>query len=133
MPPSPIRSPVGESAPRQLRLRRLRRRRWCWQRGRRRRRKDGDVEFHAKLAVAAHRADEPPPARLVEAEAVVAGVPDGGDRCLVARLEVRPAHLRHVVGAGGVLERCKLKVSPDQRTRPIPEQLHDPKAGGLQS
>jgi len=117
LPPSPIRSPVGESAPRQLRLRRRRRGG----------RKNGDVELHAKLAVAAHRADEPPPARLVEAELVVTGVR------LVARLEVRPAHLRHVVGAGGVLERCKLKVSPDQRTRPIPEQLHDPKAGGLQS
>ena len=95
--PSPV--GVGEEAARRLRLRQLRRRRWCWQRRRRRRRKNGDVELHAKLAVAAHRADEPPPARLVEAEQVVAGVPDGGGARLVARLEVRPAHLRHVVEA----------------------------------
>ena len=92
--PSPIRSPVGERAPRQLSLRRRRRRRRCRQWGRRGGRKNGDVELHAKLAVAAHRADgPPPPARLVEAEPVVAGVPDAGGRRLVvvARLEVRPA------------------------------------------
>ena len=29
------------------------------------------------------------------------------------------AHLRHVVGAGGVLERCKVEVSPDQGARPV--------------
>ena len=101
--PSP---PPGQGAPR-ARIGRRRRR----SRGRRQRRwrspKDGDVELHAKPAVLAHRADEPPPAGLVQREAVLAGAPDGGGRGLVARLEVRPAQLHHVVGALAVLERCK--------------------------
>ena len=97
--PSP---PPGQGAPRaRIGRRRGRRKR------RRRSRKDGDVELHAKPAVLADRADEPPPAGLVQREAVLAGAPDGGGRGLVARLEVRPAQLHHVVGALAVLERCK--------------------------
>ena len=101
--PSP---PPGQGAPR-ARIGRRRRR----SRGRRQRRwrsrKDGDVELHAKPAVLADRADEPPPAGLVQGDAVLAGTPYGGGRGLVARLEVRPAQLHHVVGALAVLERCK--------------------------
>ena len=97
--PSP---PPGQGAPRARIGRRRGRRQRRW-----RSRKDGDVELHAKPAVLAHRADEPPPAGLVQGDAVLAGAPDGGGRGLVARLEVRPAQLHHVVGALAVLERCK--------------------------
>lgn len=90
-------------------------RRWC----RRRRRgelddgEDRDAELHALLAVARHPAEEPPLARRVERDPVVAGGPRPEAVGLAARPEARRRRLHHRVLALGVLEHCTRETETD--------------------
>lgn len=84
---------------------------------------DGDLELHVLGAVVADAAEEPPPALLVERDAILAGAPLVRARRLVARLEVRAAHLHHRVVGALVPEHCTPRPSVSSLSRAEKESI----------